>query len=71
MHITAQQLDRHYATERALLREYFPRADRRVINEYVEALRAYDVFPAIEALNRLVAAQHLIAASLPIIHLDS
>ena len=70
MQITANQLARHYATTRVLLREYFPRAERRVVDEYVEALRAYDLFPTLEALNRLNIAHHLITSSVPTIQLE-
>jgi hypothetical protein len=70
MQITANQLARHYAGTRALLREYFPRADRRVIEEYVEALRVYDLFPTPEAVNRLVTAHHLITSSVPTIQIE-
>ena len=71
MQVTTQQLARHYAEERALLCEYFPRADQRAISEYVAALRAYDLYPTSEALNRLMNAHHLIASSVPIIELES
>ena len=69
MQIT-QQIVRHYAGTRALLREYFPRADLRVVDEYVSALRAFDLFPTPEALNRLITAHHLIVSSLPTIQLE-
>jgi hypothetical protein len=61
---------RHYITTRTLIREYFPRADRRVVDEYVEALRAYDLFPTPEAFSRLITAHHLIVSSVPIIQLE-
>ena len=70
MQITNQQRARHYADQRALLREYFPRADRRAIDEWVSALRAYDLFPTAAALTHLKIAHHLIAASIPTIELD-
>lgn len=70
MLITEKQLARHYAGTRALLREYFPRADRRVIEEYVEALRAFDLFPTPAAINRLITAHHLIVSSVPTIQLE-
>lgn len=70
MQITETQRARHYAEHRALLREYFPRADQRVISAYVATLRAYDLFPTPEALNRLITAHHLIASSIPTIQLE-
>lgn len=70
MQITETQLTRHYADQRALLREYFPRADRRVIDEYVTALRAYDLFPTPGPLNRLITAHRRIASSIPTIQLE-
>lgn len=70
MQITANQLARHYAGTRALLREYFPRADRRTVDEYVDALRSYDIFPTPEALNRIITAHHLIKSSVPTIQLE-
>jgi hypothetical protein len=70
MQITEKQRAHHYATTRALLSEYFPRADRHVIEEWVRALRAFDLFPRPEVLDRLVAAHHLIAASIPTIDLE-
>ena len=71
MQITKQQLARHYAVEQALLREYFPRADAAAIVEYVEALRAFDLFPSPDALDRLARAQQLIASSIPTIELEA
>ncbi len=71
MQITEKELARHYAAQRALLCEYFPRADRRVIDEYVAALRAYDVFPSPNALDRLITAHHLITSSIPTIELEA
>lgn len=70
MPISAIQLARHYADHRALLREYFPRADARVIDAYLEALRAYDQWPTGEALHRLSGAHRLIALSIPTIDLE-
>jgi hypothetical protein len=71
MQITQRQLATHYALERTLLREYFPRAGRRAVDEYVEALRAFDLLPTPEALDRLARAQRAIAASVPTIELES
>lgn len=70
MQISEKQLARHYAITRTLLREYFPRADQRAVEEYVEALRAYDLFPTPQALDRLITAHHLITSSLPTIQLE-
>lgn len=70
MQITEKQLARHYLEHRALLREYFPRADLRVVDEYVEALRAYDFFPTPEALTSLNTAHDLIVSSVPTIELE-
>ena len=70
MQITNQQRAFHYAEQRALLREYFPRADVRAINEWVEALRAFDLFPTAEAALRLSIAYQLIASSVPTIELE-
>lgn len=70
MQITEKQLARHYATTRVLLREYFPRADRQAVDQYVEALRAYELFRTPEALNRLITAHHLIASSVPTIQIE-
>ncbi|MBI1814060.1 MAG: hypothetical protein HYR72_03700 [Deltaproteobacteria bacterium] len=71
MQITEKQLAQRYATTRALLREYFPRAERRVVDEYVDALRLYELFPTPQALDRLITAHHLIISSLPIIELEA
>ncbi len=71
MQITNQQRARHYAEQRALLREYFPRADRGAIDEWVEALRAFDHFPTPQAMVRLATAHRLIALSIPTIDLDT
>ena len=65
-----QQLALHYATTRTLIRDYFPRADSGVIEEYVEALRAYEHLPHLEALSRLATAHHRIASSVPTIQLE-
>lgn len=70
MQITQRQLATHYALERTLLREYFPRADRRAVDEYVAALRAFDLFPTPDALARLARAQHQITSSIPTIELE-
>jgi len=70
MQTTQIQLALHYTTTRRLLREYFPRADLDVIDEYVEALRAYERFPHLDALDRLDAAHHLIASSVPTIQIE-
>ena len=70
MQITQQQLALHYATTRALVREYFPRAHHNAIDEWIDALRAYDLCPTPEALNRLITAHHLIASSIPSIELE-
>jgi hypothetical protein len=71
MQFTERHLTRHYAQLAQKLREYFPAADRRVIVEYVEALRVYDLLPTPPALDRLITAHHLISSTLPIIELES
>lgn len=70
MPISSIQLARHYADHRALLREYFPRADARAIDAYLEALRAYDQCPTAEAAQRLVVTHRLITSSIPTIDLE-
>ena len=51
------------------LRENFPRADVRAIEEYLSALRAYEISTTPAALNRLVTSAQLLA--IPTIHLES
>jgi hypothetical protein len=70
MQITQHQISFHYATQRALLREYFPRADVAAVAEYVEALRVFDLFPTLDALDRLACAQRAIASSIPTIEIE-
>lgn len=70
MQITKQQLAQHYAVEHALLRDYFPRAGAAAIAEYVEALRAFDLFPTPDALDRLARAQRAIASTIPTIEIE-
>lgn len=67
---TKHQLSLHYAAQRALLREYFPRAAPAAIVEYVAALRAFDEFPTPEALERLARVQQHILSSIPTITLE-
>lgn len=70
MQITRLQLAQHYTTHRLLIREYFPHAQLRAVDDYVRALRAFDAMPSVDALNRLIAAQVQITASIPTIQLE-
>lgn len=71
MQITKQELAHHYAATRTLLRDYFPSADSRAIADWIAALRAFDLSPTDEVLNRIITAHHQIASSIPTIELDT